>query len=83
LEFWELSKGHINARAPIGRVGGWWLFREVGCSLLVAMVKEDTKGKKLGPGILIVPPLSLFLSYLVFVGETRGIKRGEMKNPQK
>ena len=51
--------------APGG--GGSWSFREVGCSLLVAVVKEETKGKKSDSGIFLIPPspLSLFLSYLV------------------
>ena len=31
-------------------VQGCWSFRKVGCGLLVAMVKEETKGKKLGGG---------------------------------
>ena len=40
-------------------------------------------GKKLDWGIrLSVSPLSLFLSYLVLVGETMGMKGGKKKNPQ-
>jgi hypothetical protein len=35
-------------RVPRGRVNGCWSFRKVGCGLLVAMVKEETKRKKLG-----------------------------------
>jgi hypothetical protein len=38
LEFWELFRGYINVRAPIG---GWWSFRRLGCGLLV--VNEETK----------------------------------------
>jgi hypothetical protein len=34
-----------------GRVVVCWSFREVGCGLLVAMVKEETKGTKLHSGI--------------------------------
>jgi hypothetical protein len=40
-----------KCQGPIGRVGGCWSFREVGCSLLVAMLKEETKKKKLDLGI--------------------------------
>lgn len=31
--------------------GGCLLFREAGCSLLVAVIKEETKGKKSDSGI--------------------------------
>ena len=41
----------MNARARRGRVGGWWSFSGVGCSLLVVVLKEETKGKKLDSGI--------------------------------
>jgi hypothetical protein len=27
--------------------GGWWLVMQVGCGLLVAIVKEEAQGKKL------------------------------------
>jgi hypothetical protein len=62
-------------------VGGCWLFREFGCSLLVAMVKEETNGKKSDSGIFLIPlfPLVLFLSYLVLGGEMGEIK----EEPQK
>jgi hypothetical protein len=53
---------------------GWWLFRRVGCSLLVVILKEETKGKKKIQVSLTFSPLSSFLSYLVMVGETRRIK---------
>lgn len=51
------------------RQGCWLLVvREVGCSLLIAGVKEDTKGKQLDSGIFLIffSPVSLFLPYLVF-----------------
>ena len=32
---------------PKSQVSGCWSFREVGCGLLVAMVKEEIKGTKL------------------------------------
>lgn len=35
-------------------MGGCWLFREVGCGLLVVVLKEETKGKKLDPGVSIL-----------------------------
>lgn len=38
LEFWEFFRGYVNTRAPIG---------EVGYSLLVAGVKEDTRKKEI------------------------------------
>ena len=73
---WELFRGYINARAPRGGVGmgDCWSFREFHCALLVAAVKEETKGKKLDSGIFLIPlsPLSLFLSYLVFGSEGGG-----------
>jgi hypothetical protein len=31
----------------VGDGGGCWFFRDIGCGLLVAVVKEETKGKKL------------------------------------
>ena len=63
LEIWE----HSRARALMSMGGGWWSFKEVGCSLLVAVLKEETKGKESDSGIFLIPPspLSLFLSYLV------------------
>lgn len=58
-------------------------FTEDVCSLLAAVVKEETKEKKLKNKILIpLSPLPLFSSYLVLGGETRGLKGGEKKNPQ-
>jgi hypothetical protein len=52
-------------------VGHSWSFREVGCGSLVAMVKEETKGKKLDLGIFLIPlyPLSLLFPYLVIGDE--------------
>ena len=49
--------------------------------LLVAMVKEETKEKKLDSGILLIPlfPLLLFLPYLMLGGETRGIMVGKRR----
>ena len=67
----------------LGVVVGW-LFGEVGCGLLIAMVKEETEGEKLDSGIFLIPlsPLSLFLSYLVLRDEPSGIKSRKKKNPQ-
>jgi hypothetical protein len=40
-----------------------WSFREIGCVLVVAVIKEETKGKKLDPGIfLFFSPLYLSFS---------------------
>lgn len=52
--------------------------------LLVAIVKEETQGKKLDSEIFLIPlsPLSLLLSYLVLGGETEGIKGGKKKYPR-
>jgi hypothetical protein len=62
LDFWELSRGYISAGAPIGRVG---------YCFLVVILKEGTKGKKLGSEIsLPLSPLPFFLSYLVIGSET-------------
>lgn len=55
---------------------------EVGCSSLVVMLKEETKGKKIVSGISPpLPPLS-FLSYLVIGCEAWVIKGGEEEKPQ-
>lgn len=40
MEFWEVFRGHINARAPIG--GQWLLVMQGGWLLLVVMLKEET-----------------------------------------
>lgn len=42
LEF----RGYVNP--PRGRAGGWWSFFGVGCYLLLAVFKEETRRKKLG-----------------------------------
>ena len=55
------------------RGDGCWSFREVGCGLLVAVVKEETKGKKLDSGISVY--IFFFLSYLEIGSETRKDKR--------
>ena len=52
------SQRCINARAPREGMDGCWLFRKVSYSLLVAVVKDETKGKKLDSGIFL-SPLSL------------------------
>ena len=51
---------------------------------MVAVVKEEAKGKTLDSGIFLIPlsPLLLFLSYLVLGGEARGDKGWEKKSPQ-
>ena len=63
-------QGYINT--PRGGVvadgySGVW----VGCSFLVAVLKEETKGKKLdlGVGLSLFPPLSFVLSSLVIRSE--------------
>jgi hypothetical protein len=53
-------RGYINTRALVGRVGGWWSFRAVLCSLLVVMLKDETRRRKLDSD------LSLSLLYLSF-----------------
>ena len=57
---------YINARTQLGVVGSCWSFGEVGCGLLVVMLKKETKGKKFDSGISLIPlsPLSLFLSVM-------------------
>jgi hypothetical protein len=54
--------------------------------LLIVLVKEEAKGKKLDSGIFLIPfsNLSLFPSYLVLGDETEagGIKGREKMNPQ-
>jgi hypothetical protein len=48
LKFWEIFRGYGNSRAlreGKKRVGGGWSVKGLGCGLLVAMVKEETKGK--------------------------------------
>lgn len=77
LGTWKFFRGYINARTLLG-VGGWWLFRGVVCSLLVVVLREETEGKKLDPGI----SLSSILLYLLSsnggeagVGEQRVGKR--------
>jgi hypothetical protein len=64
LIFQELFRGYINVRAPRGEWGwGCRTLRDIVYSLLVVVVKEETKGKKFYSGIS--SPLSLFLSCLV------------------
>jgi hypothetical protein len=55
-------------------ISACWSFREVGCSLLVVVLKEETKGKRLDSGIFLISffPLSPLSSYLVVRGETGG-----------
>jgi hypothetical protein len=60
MEFWQLFRGDINARALKNGVVSCWSFIEVGCGLLVAMVEEETKEKKLDSTV----PLLLSLLYL-------------------
>ena len=45
MEFWELFRGYINARALSGVAGGCWWFSWVGCGMLVVVLKEETKRK--------------------------------------
>jgi hypothetical protein len=53
--------------------------------LVVAVVKEEAKGKTLDSGIFLIPlsPLLLFLSYLVLGGEPRGVKGEKKEEPSK
>jgi hypothetical protein len=46
VEFWELFRGYINARTLIGGIGSW-LFEGVGFDLLVVLLKEATRRKKI------------------------------------
>jgi hypothetical protein len=84
LEFWELFTRYINSSALRGRI--WWLlvFREFGCSLLVVMLKEEMKGKKLDSDLSLplsfsLPPLSLFLSSDMIGDEAWRIKSENKK----
>ena len=54
----------------------FWLHRDAGCGLFVAMVEEETKKNILDSGIFLitVSHFTLLPSYLVLVGEKRGIK---------
>ena len=82
----------INLKALRGRVGGCWLFREVGCGLLIAMVKEKIKDSVIHSLSLSLSPLSpslslsfsFFLSYLVLGDKTGAgmIKGWRKKNLQ-
>lgn len=54
--------GIIFQRVLRELVGGCWLFREVGYSLLVSVVKELKTRKKIDPRIFLTP---LFSSILV------------------
>lgn len=64
-----------------GRVDNCWLFRGLGCGLLAAVLKEETKGKKLDSGIFFPPnssPPSIPVALLsINGGETREIKGGK------
>jgi hypothetical protein len=71
LEFWEIFRGCVNGRAPLGGVGGCWVFKGVGCSLLIIMLKEETKGNRLYLEISFSPPLFFIISCLVLGGEMR------------
>jgi hypothetical protein len=60
---------HRNARAPGGGVDGSLWVRGVVCSLLVFMLKEETKGKELDSlslsfSLFLLP--SLFLSFFSY-----------------
>ena len=57
---------------------GCWLFRQVGCGLLVAIVKEQTQGKKLDSEIPLIPLSTLLISVLSSVS---GDKGGEKEEP--
>lgn len=49
------------------------MFRGIGCDLLVVVLKEAAKGKKLDSGISVY--IFFFLSYLEIGSETRKDKR--------
>lgn len=55
-----IFRGYINVSASRGRVDGWWFFRDVGCVLLVVMLKGEKK--KLDSGLSLSHS---FLSCLV------------------
>jgi hypothetical protein len=63
LDFWELFRGYINARAPRGM--GCWLLVVQGsdCTLLIVMHKEEIKEIRFGD--LYLSLLSFFLFYAV------------------
>jgi hypothetical protein len=65
LEFWELFRRPINLRDPRGRVSGCCSFREVGYSLVVAVVKEETRRKELHSEISLPSILLFFLSSVI------------------
>jgi hypothetical protein len=67
LEFWELFQGYINGRVPRGVFGH---LEGVGCSLLVVLLKEETRGKELDSGIS--PSLFLFPILLSLLPRDRG-----------
>ena len=76
--------GTLGTFQRVSRGGGgsfWWLGR----LLVVAVVKEEAKGKTLDSGIFLIPlsPLLLFLSYLVLGGEPRGVKGEKKEEPSK
>ena len=62
-------RGYINAMHS--EMQDYWPFREVGFSLHLAVVKEETKEKKLDSGSFLTPlsPLCLFFCNLVLVGK--------------
>lgn len=75
-------QGYINARAPAGRDNGCWSFRRLVVICLVAVVKEERKGKTIDSGIFLVS-LSLLAPPVSSVrGETIRIKGGKKKKPQ-
>lgn len=59
--------GKDNAGALISEIGGCWPLREVGCGLLVAMRKEETKGKNIDSGTPPPSPHPSFLSLVIRV----------------
>jgi hypothetical protein len=72
-EIWNSAsfKEYINGRAP---KGGCWSFRETGYGLLVAMVKRETKGKKLDSGISVHLFILVSLLSSVLGCENRGYR---------
>jgi hypothetical protein len=78
LQFLELFRGHINAKV----LSQWFLvIQGVGCSLIVVILKDEKRRKKLDSWISLSLP-SILLSHLSMIGdEIWEIKGGEKKSP--
>ena len=80
MEFYELFRGYIDARALValvGKVSGCWSFK--GCSLFVVCSKKKQKERNWIQGSLSFPPLPLFFSYLLLGRDWEAGLKGEGK----